>query len=77
MKTCKTCKYFRESNEICRIGYCTHEKIIYSDPHFEEVSSDCFYYYDLEGYQAFHFVGPDFGCIHHESKKIRKVVEKL
>lgn len=58
MERCQTCR-FRHAN-----GYCTSPKITEDCGHSEEESRDMLLHTYHEG--GYFWVGPDFGCVHHE-----------
>jgi benzoyl-CoA reductase/2-hydroxyglutaryl-CoA dehydratase subunit BcrC/BadD/HgdB len=78
--TCDECKFYIEcpTDGLGRY-WCSHVKIDYdlkmSRYHREgdtfsliDEGDDRLTYYDYEGYDASHTVGPKFGCIHWEAK---------
>ena len=60
--TCKTCKYYEENPDHwkCMGGLCMNRKISSLKPLLPNEAS----YGDNDGDKF--WVGPDFGCIHHE-----------
>ena len=68
MKTCKTCKFWSDADEVSYKSIfrrCDHHKL--KEDWGGKHSSDSMLYPYNEG-GAF-FAGPDFGCIHHEEEE--------
>ena len=76
MNYCKTCKHWekvvpREGRHYVKGyvegGYCENEgKIIEGEPYDEHPQDVMIYSYQEGGY---FWVGPNFGCVHHEPKE--------
>ena len=79
-KTCKFFKRHNESYKWNKYGECQSKKILYGAsqpnetvnaydddyPYKGRTETDLLLYEDAEGYDAYHEVGEDFGCIHYE-----------
>jgi len=69
--TCKECRWWNTgfSPRYLPFGYCQHSRFQYDDGiDVQNSASDALLYWDYEGYEAGFIVGPDFGCVHWESK---------
>ena len=85
MSTCKTCKWWNETDSRTETGPasvdyesvailhkpCVCPKIVdtSNENHHYAQPMDAACVSDFEGYKAELRTGPDFGCIHHEEKE--------
>lgn len=68
-RRCKTCYYYKPKSYTCM----NPTGILYSDDISLSETGNRMIYYDSDGYAAEFRTEPNFGCIHHLSRKMVEV----
>ena len=66
--SCKNCKYYKKSTDYIEGGTCKNPHFIYLGDRDRIPLTNELGYVDSECYDAFLFVGPNFGCIYWRKK---------